>query len=67
MAKPGAVAAAAKSEPAATNAGTNRVAATDNEARGTPVVQGVPRPSAPRGLIESWSTLFRSRLNEGGG
>jgi hypothetical protein len=48
MAKPGAVAAAAKSEPAATNAGTNRVAATDNEARGTPVVQGVPRPSAPR-------------------
>jgi peptidoglycan/xylan/chitin deacetylase (PgdA/CDA1 family) len=63
LAKPGAV--AAKAEPV----GTNLIAATGKEAHVTPVVQNVPqaRPSASGGLNEGWSTLFRSRLNEGGG
>jgi peptidoglycan/xylan/chitin deacetylase (PgdA/CDA1 family) len=45
------------------------VAASGKEARVTPAVQEVPqaRASTPRGLIDSWSTLFRSRVNEGGG
>jgi peptidoglycan/xylan/chitin deacetylase (PgdA/CDA1 family) len=63
LAKPGAV--AAKPEPV----GANLIAVTGKEAHVTPAVQSVPqaRPSASGGLIDSWSTLFRSRLNEGGG
>jgi hypothetical protein len=69
LAKPGVTAVAAKSEPAANNVGTNLIAATGKEAHVTPAVQSVPqaRPSASGGLTDGWSTLFRSRLNEGGG
>ncbi len=69
LAKPNAGAVGAKSEPAANNAGTNVVAARGNEAEITPAVQSVRpvRPDAPNGLMGSWSTLFRSRLGEGGG
>jgi peptidoglycan/xylan/chitin deacetylase (PgdA/CDA1 family) len=65
-AKPGAIAVAAKA--AASDASPRLVAATSKEVA-APAVQSTPqvRPSPPRGLIESWSTLFRSRLNEGGG
>ncbi|MET0569489.1 MAG: polysaccharide deacetylase family protein [Hyphomicrobiaceae bacterium] len=69
LAKPGVTAVVAKSEPTANTADTNLIAATGKEAQVTPAVQSVPdvRPSAPRGLIESWSTLFRSRTGDGGG
>jgi peptidoglycan-N-acetylglucosamine deacetylase len=65
LAKPGTVVGAAKAEPA----GTNLIAATGKEAHVTPAVQSVPqaRPSTSGSLTDSWSTLFRSRLNEGGG
>lgn len=69
MAKPGAVAVVAKPDPAVNGAGADLIASTGKEAKVTPAVQSIPevRPSAPRGLIESWSTLFRSRQQEGGG
>lgn len=62
--KPGVAAVAIKAEPT-----PNLAVETGKEARVTPAVQSVPqvRPSEPRGLIDGWSTFFRSRLNEGGG
>jgi peptidoglycan/xylan/chitin deacetylase (PgdA/CDA1 family) len=50
-------------------ASSDLAAASGKETRVTPAVQGGPqaRTSAPRGLIDSWSALFRSRVNEGGG
>ncbi len=67
LAKPAAV--AAKTGPAAGDTALTAVAAAGKQAQVTPVVQSTSqaRPSTPGGMFDSWSALFRRRLNENGG
>jgi peptidoglycan/xylan/chitin deacetylase (PgdA/CDA1 family) len=68
-AKPGMVAVAAKTQQAASNASPSLVAATSKDVQATPAIQSTPqvRPSTSNGMFDSWSALFRRRMNENGG
>lgn len=71
LAKPGAVAVAAKTAPVTTHASPS-VVADNSPSKGpqiTPAVQTAPqaRPASSGGAFDGWSSLFRRRMNENGG
>ena len=72
LAKPGVVAVAAKAAPPAADATANLMLAGNQPGKEvpiTPAVQSTPqaRPSPSGGMLDSWSSLFRRRMNENGG